>query len=66
MGQRVAAAVVLHPQAQATPAELEAFCRQRLAGYKVPRLWRIMPDLPRTASGKVKRSAVRRLLTQTL
>ena len=63
-GQRVAAAVVLHPQAQASIAELEAFCRQRLAGYKVPRLWRIMPDLPRTASGKVKRSAVRRLLSQ--
>ena len=63
-GERVAAAVVLHPQAQATPAELEAFCRQRLAGYKVPRRWRIMPELPRTASGKVKRPAVRQLLQE--
>ena len=63
-GQRVAAAVVLRRHAQATPAELEAFCRERLAGYKVPRRWRIVPELPRTASGKVKRPAVRQLLQE--
>ncbi len=61
-GQRVAAAVVLSQGAKTTPAELEAFCRRHLAGYKVPRRWRIVPDLPRTASGKVRRPAVQALL----
>ncbi len=61
-GQRVAAAVVLHPNQRTTPAALETHCREHLAGYKIPRLIRIVPDLPRTASGKVKRGAVRNLL----
>jgi len=61
-GQRVAAAVVLRSNAHTTPAALEAFCRQHLAGYKVPRLIRLMPDFPRTASGKVQRARVKALL----
>ena len=61
-GQRVAAAVVLKPQAHASAADLEAFCRQHLAGYKVPRLIRFVARLPRTASGKVRRPAVQALL----
>ncbi len=63
-GQRVAAAVVLRPGAHVTPDTLAAHCRQHLAGYKVPRLIRLVPDLPRTASGKVRRPAVRAWLAQ--
>ncbi len=58
-GQQVAAAVVLRPQRSVSPAALQAFCRQYLAGYKVPRRWRFVAQLPRTASGKVRRAAVR-------
>jgi O-succinylbenzoic acid--CoA ligase len=36
-------------------AELEQFCRERLAGFKVPRRWFRVDRLPRTASGKVQR-----------
>jgi O-succinylbenzoic acid--CoA ligase len=57
-GQRVAAAVVVRPGARLTEEELIAFCRQRLAGYKQPRLLRFVKGLPRTASGKVDRAAV--------
>ncbi len=63
-GQRVAAAVVLKPQAHASPTDLEAFCRQHLAGYKIPRLIRIVADFPRTASGKIRRPLVRQRLEQ--
>jgi O-succinylbenzoic acid--CoA ligase len=41
---------------------LERFARERLAGYKVPRVWRIVHALPLTASGKVDRAAVARLV----
>jgi fatty-acyl-CoA synthase len=35
--------------------ELEAFCRTRLAPYKVPRSVTCVPDFPRTAAGKVQK-----------
>ena len=35
--------------------ELDAFCRTRLAPYKVPQSFEFVPDLPRTAAGKVQK-----------
>ena len=37
---------------------VEAFCRERLAGYKLPRVIAFADALPRTASGTVERPAV--------
>lgn len=54
-GRRVAAAVVRRPGAGATDADLAAFCRARLAGVKVPTVWRRVESLPRTESGKLFR-----------
>ena len=36
-------------------AQLEAFCRSRLAPYKVPGSFEFVRDLPRTAAGKVQK-----------
>jgi acyl-CoA synthetase (AMP-forming)/AMP-acid ligase II len=33
--------------------ELRAFCRDKLAGYKVPKHFEVLADLPRTPTGKV-------------
>ena len=33
-------------------AELIAFCRDHLAGYKVPRQFEFIPEIPRNPSGK--------------
>src|SRR5690606_19213253 len=57
-GQRVAAMVVLENGREVTAGELEAHCRQHLAGYKLPRVWRFVATLPQTASGKISRRAV--------
>ena len=35
--------------------ELEAFCRARLAAYKVPKRFEIVSDFPRTAAGKIRK-----------
>jgi fatty-acyl-CoA synthase len=35
--------------------ELEAFCRARLAGYKVPTQFEMVSDFPRTAAGKIQK-----------
>lgn len=63
-GQRVAAAVVLKPAAEVTAAELLAFARQQLAGYKQPRRIHFAETLPLTASGKIRREAVRALFSE--
>ncbi|HEY0112184.1 MAG TPA: AMP-binding protein [Allosphingosinicella sp.] len=42
-------------EAAPDPADLHAFCRARLAAYKVPRAFDFVPDLPRTAAGKVQK-----------
>jgi acyl-CoA synthetase (AMP-forming)/AMP-acid ligase II len=54
-GQRVAAVVAVGPDEGVVSAdELVEHVRQELAGYKVPRLVRIVPELPRTPTGKIE------------
>jgi O-succinylbenzoic acid--CoA ligase len=36
-------------------AELQAWCAERLGGFRSPRRWRFVAQLPRTASGKLQR-----------
>jgi long-chain acyl-CoA synthetase len=50
-GQRVCAAVV----GEATDDQLDDWARQHLAPPKRPKTWTHVPDLPRTATGKVRR-----------
>ena len=57
-GQRVAALVVPKSETLSTAA-VEAACRERLAGYKCPKQIAFTDALPRTASGTIKRPAVR-------
>lgn len=56
-GEEVMAYLVLRrgaeAQAETLFPELEAHCRSRLAGYKVPKRWRIVAELPRNAAGKI-------------
>jgi O-succinylbenzoic acid--CoA ligase len=54
-GHTVGAVVALEPGHLATAGELIAFCRQRLAGYKVPRRIAFREQLPRNAGGKLLR-----------
>lgn len=58
-GQKVAAAVVARAGAVLVEEELRAYCRQHLAGYKVPGQVRIVSVLPRNAAGKLLRRRLR-------
>jgi O-succinylbenzoic acid--CoA ligase len=57
-GERVVATVVLREADTATADELRGYCRVRLAGYKVPRVFRFTHELPRTVSGKLLRRSL--------
>ena len=64
-GERPKAWVVLRPGAHATGDELRAFCRERLAAYKVPAEVSVVPELPKSAVGKVLRRKLRELDDRT-
>jgi long-chain acyl-CoA synthetase len=61
-GQVPVAFVTVLPErrAEMTEAALEAFCRERLAVYKIPEI-RIVDSLPMTATGKVKKEELAKL-----
>jgi acyl-CoA synthetase (AMP-forming)/AMP-acid ligase II len=59
-GEQVCAAVEMRPEHDVTQDALVAFARTLLAGYKVPRRIEIGVALPRTASGKVQRAAIKK------
>ncbi|MDQ0898659.1 MULTISPECIES: long-chain fatty acid--CoA ligase [unclassified Paenibacillus] len=54
-GETVKAFVVLRPGMTLTEKELELWCRERLAAYKVPRKVEFRQSLPKTMIGKVLR-----------
>ena len=58
-GERVQAFIVLKPGETATAEELTAFCRERLAPYKIPRVFEFRDSLPKTTIGKVLRRQLR-------
>ena len=58
-GERVRAVVVPAPGAEVTAEELMAHCRERLARYKLPREIVLTESLPRRATGKISRDALR-------
>src|SRR5215470_4872748 len=61
-GENIAALVVLRPNRSTADNELRAFCQETLASYKVPRHLFVVgeADVPRTATGKVEKAALRR------
>jgi acyl-coenzyme A synthetase/AMP-(fatty) acid ligase len=55
-GEEVHAAVVL--RSAATAADIQAFCKQRLADFKIPKVIHVTQAVPRTATGKIQRRHV--------
>jgi len=58
-GETIKAYIVPKDGEKITVAELVAHCRQKLASYKVPKLFEFREELPKTMVGKVLRRALR-------
>jgi long-chain acyl-CoA synthetase len=58
-GEEVKAIVALSPDAKATSDELQAFCKDRLAAYKYPRIVEIIAELPKGPTGKILKRELR-------
>jgi bile acid-coenzyme A ligase len=55
LGSVVGVHVVLRPGASVRKAELAAHCGRRLAGYKIPKHFTFIDQVPRSAAGKIQR-----------
>jgi long-chain acyl-CoA synthetase len=58
-GETVKAYISLRPGSDTDGDALATYCRGKLAVYKSPRVVEILPDLPKTASGKILRRELR-------
>ncbi len=61
LGEQLLALVVPEdPSAAPDPAALEAFCRDLISAYKIPRRYEFLAELPRNEMQKVDKKALRR------
>jgi fatty-acyl-CoA synthase/long-chain acyl-CoA synthetase len=58
-GEAVHAVITTYDGGDVDQSALEAFCRDHLAGYKVPRSHVVMAEIPRSASGKILKRELR-------
>ncbi len=58
-GEEVKAVVALRPGQSASAEELTAYCRERLAAYKYPRIFEFMEALPKGPTGKILKRELR-------
>ena len=54
-GERIHAVVSLYGGATALPADLQDFCRDKIAGFKLPKTVEIWPVLPKGPTGKIQK-----------
>ncbi|MEV0685273.1 AMP-binding protein [Nocardia sp. NPDC050378] len=66
LGEVTCAFVVARPHVEVTVGDLELWCRERIANFKVPREFRFVPELPTNASGKVVKAALRESMSADL
>jgi long-chain acyl-CoA synthetase len=59
-GEQVKAVISLKAGQNVTPDEVIAFCKQRMAAYKYPRIVEIVEELPKTVTGKILRRDLRK------
>jgi feruloyl-CoA synthase len=60
-GETVTAIVVPAPGAEPSPEELSRFLQDRLARYKIPRIYHVVDALPHTPTGKVMKYKLREM-----
>ncbi len=61
VGEKVKVFAVLREGTQATEQELKELCREKLPAFMIPDLFQFMESLPKTATGKILKSDLRKI-----
>ncbi|MGE5277438.1 MAG: AMP-binding protein [Acidobacteriota bacterium] len=65
-GEEVMAWIRLREGAAVTEEDLACACRNRIAGFKVPRYWKFVESFPMTVTGKVQKFRMREIAIEEL
>jgi fatty-acyl-CoA synthase len=65
-GEELCAWIILRPDIQASDEDIRAFCRGKIAHFKIPRYIKFIECFPTTATGKVQKYVLRERLTREL
>ena len=65
-GEQVMAAVILKKGVAMTEEEVMAFCRGKIANYKIPKYVKFVDSYPMTASGKIQKFKLREMAIKEL
>jgi fatty-acyl-CoA synthase len=65
-GEEVMAWIKLREGAAVTAEELTAFCRGRIATFKIPRFWKFTEGFPMTVTGKIQKFRMREIAVSEL
>jgi fatty-acyl-CoA synthase len=65
-GEELMAWVKLRPGASITGEELRAFCKGKIATYKIPRYWKFVDAFPMTVTGKIQKYKMREVAVEEL
>lgn len=63
-GETVHAVVILAAGAEVTAEELQAFCKEHIAGYKTPRSVEFVDAIPMSGAGKILKRELREALAE--
>jgi len=65
-GEELCAWIILRPDTQASDEDIRAFCRGKIAHFKIPRYIKFVDCFPTTATGKVQKYLLRERMTREL
>lgn len=65
-GEEVMAWVKLKDNSIVAPEELQAFCKGKIATFKIPKYWKFVDGFPMTVSGKVRKVEMREISVKEL
>jgi fatty-acyl-CoA synthase len=65
-GEELCAWIKLKSGVAATPAEIQEFCKEQIAHYKIPRYIKFVDAFPMTVTGKVQKFIMREQMTEEL
>ena len=63
-GEEVTAVVVADNGSDLTGNELQAFCRDKIGGFKIPRRYEFLEQLPKSAIGKILKRELREMYSE--
>jgi fatty-acyl-CoA synthase len=65
-GEELMAWIKLRPGANLTGEELRAYCKGKIATYKIPRYWKFADSFPMTVTGKIQKYKMREMAVEEL